>query len=579
MPVLVAKQPLLEAKLSDATLPQSTEILDVVIVGAGFGGLHMLHEALRAGWSARVVEAAPDVGGAWYWNRYPGARCDVESLVYCYSFSPELDAQWRWTERYAAQPEIQAYLRFASERLGLRPHIQFNTRVLKARFDPASDLWTITTNAQQQFRARYCVMATGPITVPVYPDIDGASEFRGQVFHTADWPKGATAFAGKRVGVIGTGSSGTQLIPIVAEQAERLHVFIRTPNYTVPARNHPLTDADYARWDGARDIVRAAIQRGEMAGAGDVFMDDDLRRSKTVPAESYSEGERRSILERRWALGGAILQGAFSDVMTNEATNAQVARFVGEKIHEAVNDRRTADKLVPKNLVLGTKRLCVGTRYYETFNRPNVDIVDVRAEPIARLCPSGVVVGARTVEVDALIYATGFDALTGALSAIEIVGAGGQRLDEAWRDGPQTFLGLGVAGFPNLFMVGGPGSPSVLSNVVVTNEYQVCFIRDLIKEARARGATRVGVSTERQHAWTAHVDAAAQRTLLAKAQSWYVGANVPGKPRAILAYAGGFAGYRTKLEEVRGQAFGDFTFDKLPGSGDFKGEHRADEAA
>jgi len=538
---------------------QHENTLDLLIVGAGFGGLHMLHEALRKGWRAKIIEAAPDVGGAWYWNRYPGARCDVESLVYCYSFSPELDAEWRWTERYAAQPEIQAYLRFASERLALRPHIRLDTRVTSATFIEAADQWSIETDGAS-YRARFCVMATGPITVPLYPSIPGISDFRGALYHTAAWPKEPPALKGKRVGVIGIGSSGTQVIPILAEQAKRLYVFARTPNYTVPAHNHPLTDQDYQRWFETRYAVRSALRRGELAGAGDVFMDDDLRGSKTTPAAAYTPEQRRDILQRRWELGGAVLQGAFSDVMTNEQVNGEVADFVKAKIQQAIVDPVKADMLTPKNLLLGTKRLCVGTQYYETFNRENVEIVDVREQPITQLNETGIVVGQTEVPLDALVFATGFDALTGALSAIDIRGVAGRRLQDEWSGGPQTFLGLCVSGFPNMFFIGGPGSPSVFSNVVMTNEFQVEFIRDLVSSVLERETTRIDALPDLQASWTQHVNAVAQHTLLSKAESWYVGANVPGKPRVILAYAGGFAGYRAKLDEVRDRQFNDFMF-------------------
>lgn len=538
--------------------PGSEEVLDVVVIGAGFAGLHMLYELRRLGLRTHVVEAGSDVGGAWYWNRYPGARCDVESLVYCYSFSSEVDEGWRWSERYSAQPEIQAYIRYVSERLDLRRDITFDTRVTRAEFDESSDTWLLETDVGKAFRARFCVMATGPISVPILPDIPGIDDFKGECYHTAKWPQLEPEFEGKRVGVIGTGSSGTQLIPVVAKEAGNLHVFLRTPNYTVPARNGPLTDEIYAEWTSCREEVREAIRRGEVGGAGDVFMDADLRATRVRPAANYTPEERLQIIQRRWDIGGAVIQGCFADVMTDEAVNREVAEFVKGKIRGIVKDPATAEKLTPKGFALGTKRICVDTGYYETFNRDNVQIVDVKADPIERLTERGVVTGGREIELDVMIFATGFDALTGALTAIDILGENGRRLDEAWADGPHTFVGMTLAGFPNMFMVGGPGSPSVLTNVVMTNEFQVEFIRDLIKDTVGKGLTRVDTRPESQEEWTNHVNEIVTHTLFSKADSWYVGANVPGKPRTILAYTGGIARYKEVVSEVRAKGFADF---------------------
>jgi len=536
----------------------TSEAIDILIVGAGFGGLHMLHEARRRGFSARLVEAAPDVGGAWYWNRYPGARCDVESLVYSYSFAPEIDAEWHWSERYAGQKEIQAYLRFVSERLDLRRDIRFEQRVVAASFDEAKARWIVSCNGGQSFEARFCIMATGPITVPTLPDIEGIESFRGEMFHTARWPQTEPDFTGKRVGVIGTGSSGTQLIPIVAREAEKLTVFLRTPNFTVPARNGPMDEERLREWDRRRDEVRAAMWRGEIAGVGDVHMPEQLRLTRTTPAAEFTPEQRREILETRWRYGGAVLQGSFRDVMTDPKVNDEVADFVREKIRETVADPEKARLLTPTGYHLGTKRLCVGTDYYETYNRENVEIADVQSTPIARFTEIGILVGDREIPLDILIFATGFDALTGALGEIDLRGRAGITIQEAWAEGPQTYLGLAVHGFPNLFLIGGPGSPSVFSNVVMTNEYQVGFIADLIAEADRNGDTIIEAEANAQVEWTGHVANVVERSLLANAKSWYVGANIPGKPRTILAYVGGVPAYRARCDAVRAAGFEGF---------------------
>lgn len=531
---------------------------DAIVIGAGFAGMYMLHKFRSLGLTACVLETGSDVGGAWYWNRYPGARCDVESLVYSYSFSPELDAEWRWTERYAAQPEILAYLKFAADRLDLRRDIKFNTQVIRAVFNEKNDRWTIETQTGHAFRARFCIMATGPISVPRLPDIPGIHEFGGELYHTAQWPQQEVDFSRKRVGVIGTGSSGTQLIPVVAKQAERLYVFLRTSNFTVPSRNGPLTEEHYAIWNKKRDEIRAAMWRGEIAGVGDVLMDEELRSSRTTPASSYTPEQRLEIMEKRWDAGGAVLQGSFKDVMTNEVVNAEVADFVRSKIRKAVADPERGEMLIPKGFALGTKRLCVGTDYYETFNRDNVEAVDVKSHPIEQITSNGVRIAGREIGLDVLICASGFDAVTGALTSIDIRGLNGVPLNETWRAGPQTYLGLAIAGFPNMLMIGGPGSPSVLSNVVMTNEFQVEYISELIKDTLDRGLTRIDVRLADQIKWTEHVNQVVKNTLLSSADSWYVGANVPGKPRVILAYTGGVVAYRSACETARANDYAGF---------------------
>jgi cyclohexanone monooxygenase len=532
---------------------------DAVVVGAGFGGLHMLYRLRELGFRVLALEAASDVGGAWYWNRYPGARCDVESLVYSYSFSPELDAEWRWSERYSAQPEIQAYLRFASERLDLRKDIRFNTRVTRAAFLDDLSEWTYETDTGEVFRSRFCIMATGPISLPIWPNIPGIEDFQGELYHTAKWPQSDPEFGGKRVGVIGTGSSGTQVIPIIAEQAGRLFVFVRTPNFTVPARNHALTDGHHAEWARRRDDLRAALRRGELVGSGDVLMPDDLRATRSTPSTQYTPEQRREILERRSACGGATVQQCFSDVLVNESINAEVGDFMRERVREVVQDPQAADLLTPRGFAVGTRRICVDTGYYETFNRDNVEIVDIRNNTIERFTASGIQSGGREIPLDVVVAATGFDALTGALTAIDLRGSNGVSISGAWEEGPRTFLGLAVSGFPNMFMIGGPGSPSVLTNVVSTNEFQVDFLAELIRDATDRGINRVEARADAQDAWTQQVNDLVRGTVLEKSDSWYVGANVPGKPRVILAYTGGIKRYQSACEASRENGYDGFT--------------------
>jgi cyclohexanone monooxygenase len=550
-----------EQRRSEGIMTSALDTVDAVVVGAGFGGLHALYRLRSNGLRVLCIESADDVGGAWYWNRYPGARCDVESFVYSYSFSPELDAQWKWSEQYSAQPEIKAYLQFAADCLGLRKNILFSTRVIGVVFDTNTDTWAITTDSGDTIVARFVLMATGPLSEPIYPDIPGLDEFSGQLLHSARWVDPTPELTGKKVGVIGTGSSGVQIIPLVAQEAQKLTVFVRTPNFTVPARNRELTEDDYEFWEKYRDQRRAEMISGAVGGGGDLRMDDELRSTRSRSGLEFSPDKRREILERRWAAGGAApIQGAFNDVMRNRAINDEVADFVREKIREVVKDPATAEILTPRGFCLGAKRTCVGTDYYETFNRENVEAVDVKVKPIERITPHGVLVDGTEIELDVLILATGFDALTGAFNHMEVKGSEGLSLHEAWEEGPKTYLGLMVRGFPNIFFIGAPGSPSVFSDVVLTNEMQTEFIAELLAHVEEIGATRVGTTQEAQNRWTALVNEIVEHTLFATADSWYVGANVPGKPRVILAYVGGIASYKTELEAARDRAYDGFVF-------------------
>jgi cyclohexanone monooxygenase len=523
---------------------------DVAIVGAGFSGLYMLHRLRTLGLTARVYEAGPSVGGTWYWNRYPGARVDIESQEYCYSFSPELDAEWRWSERYAAQPELLAYLNHVADRFDLRSGIQLETRVTGAIYDEAARRWTVTTDRGERITARHVVMATGCLSVAKEPDMPGAETFRGPSFHTHRWPEGGVDFAGQRVAVIGTGSSAIQAIPQIAAQAAHVTVFQRTPNFSVPAHNGPMASEAAADWLANREQYRREAQDAGFA----------IRavRQREIAALSATPEERTAEFEERWARGGFCLLGAFGDLIFSKEANDTAVRFVAGKIRGIVKDPATAEKLIPKTYPIGSKRMCVDTGYYETFNRPNVSLVDLTETPIEAITPAGVRTGAGEQPFDAIVYAIGFDAMTGALGRIDIRGKGGVALKDRWSEGPKSYLGLMVAGFPNLFIVTGPGSPSVLSNMAVSIEQHVEWISDCIAWLGDRQAGAIEATEEAQEMWAAHVNEVADLTVYPQANSWYMGANVPGKPRVFMPYIGGFPAYRDKCAEVAAKGYEGF---------------------
>jgi cyclohexanone monooxygenase len=522
----------------------------VLVVGAGFAGLYLLHRLRAMGLSALAVEAADDVGGTWYWNRYPGARCDVESMEYSYSFSPELEQVWNWTERYASQPEILAYLRHVADRFDLRRDVVFRTRVTTAEHVGSLDAWRVDTDRGDRFEARWLVMATGCLSVSRLPDIEGRDTFRGPSYHTGNWPHEPVDFSGRTVGVIGTGSTAIQLVPQLAARAARVVVFQRTPNFSLPARNRPL-DPDEAATIKARYREIREKARGMPAGVASFPV--PTRACRDVP-----EDERERLLEAAWANGGTGITRLFVDTMTNPAANDVVASFVRRKIREKVADPAIAEALTPRDHHIATKRICLDTDYFETFGRPNVTLVDVRADPIVSIEPDGVRTRNARHPLDAIVYATGFDAMTGALLAVDVRTDAGRSLREAWAHGPRTYLGVAVAGFPNLFTVTGPGSPSVISNMVVSIEQHVEWITDLIGWARERGVRRVEATADAQDAWVAHVNAVADATLFPKAASWFVGANVPGKPRVFMPYLGGVGAYRKKCDEVAREGYRGF---------------------
>lgn len=536
------------------------EILDAFVLGGGFGGMHMLHTLRDMGLKVMALEAGDSVGGAWYWNRYPGARCDVESLVYCYTFSPIIDDEWTWSERYATQPEILRYMNFVCDRLDLRKDIQFNSRLVAAKFDEVTRLWTFTTENGDTYKAHHFISSAGPISAPIWPDIADRDVFKGEVFHTALWPREEPDFSGKRVGVIGTGSSGTQLIPIVAEQAEHLTAFVRTPGFYANANHHKLTDSDNAWWAENKERIRARLKTSEIVGSGDTMMSEEMLNTRKKMGSEYTKEERREILEGRWQFGGATMPRAFADILTNRDLNDEVGDFLREKISGIIEDPATAEVLTPRNLYFGTKRICVGNKFYETFNRSNVTAMAVKETPIERFTEKGLVVDGKELEFDVIICASGFDALTGALTVIDIEGVDGLSIKKAWSTGSETYLGIGVAGFPNMHMIGGPGSPSVLVNVIMANEYQVGWISGLIKYMADNGHTRIDVDPAAQTKWAETVQSVIQGTVFTSADSWYTGSNVPGKPKGILAYAGGIVGYTEACNAVADNDYDGFTF-------------------
>ncbi len=524
-------------------------MLDAVVVGAGFAGLYMLHRLRGLGLSVRVFETGKGVGGTWYWNRYPGARCDVESMDYSYSFSDELQQEWRWTERYSAQPEILKYINHVADRFDLRRDIQFETRVASAVFDEATHRWTIQTDRDDRVSARFCIMATGCLSDAQVPDFEGLATFAGKWYHTGRWPHEGVDFTGRRVAVIGTGSSAIQSIPIIAKQAAHVFVFQRTPNYSMPAQNAPL-DPGYEREVKAN---YAEFRRQARESRVGFVVDRSGDSALAVPPD-----ERRREYEKRWARGGLGFSAAYTDILTSQDANDTAAEFFRAKIRSIVHDPALADRLCPTDYPLGTKRLCVDTGYYATFNRDNVTLADVRKAPIEAITARGVRTREAEYAVDAIVFATGFDAMTGALLNINIRGRAGLTLQDAWAAGPRTYLGIAVAGFPNLFTITGPGSPSVLSNMIVSIEQHVDWIADCLASLRANGHAAIEATAEAQEAWVAHVNEVGHTTLYPRAKSWYMGANIPGKPRIFMPYIGGVGVYREKCDEVAARGYEGF---------------------
>ncbi len=523
--------------------------VDVVVVGAGFGGMYALHRLRSLGFEVQVFEGGTGVGGTWYWNRYPGARCDVESLEYSYSFDDGLQQEWEWTERYAAQPEILAYAEHVADRFDLRRDIRFETRVEQAVFDEHAGLWTVAAGDGSLTRCRFLIMAVGCLSSTNVPDIEGLDRFDGLTLHTGNWPKDGVELHGKRVGVVGTGSSGVQAIPVIARECEHLTVFQRTPQYTVPARNGPLDPAEQLDVKARYREFREANER--MSNAFAAKYPAGRRRVLEVGDE-----ERRAEFERRWELGGTQFLGAFKDLVFSEEANRHAAQFVQEKIAELVDDPEVAAKLTPHHNI-GCKRLVIDTDYYTTLKLPNVTLVDVSADPIEEIVPEGVRTTSGTHELDVLVFATGFDAITGSILKIDVVGRSGRSLSEAWAEGPLNYLGLAVPGFPNLFTVTGPGSPSVLANMIVAIEQHVEWISDCIVHLDENGRRTIEADLDAAHDWVGHVNEVAEGTIFPTCNSWYLGANVPGKPRVFMPLLG-FPPYKERCERIAADGYTGF---------------------
>jgi len=530
--------------MSSAPRQPEKKSVDAVVVGAGFAGLYMVQRLREAGQTIQGFEAGEDVGGTWYWNRYPGARCDIPSLLYSYTWSDDVRLTWRWSEKYATQPEILSYAGFVADKYDLRRDFAFGTRVVSAVFDEASRRWTVTTDAGDVVDARYCIMATGCLSVSRGADLPGADSFKGESYVTGNWPHEGVDFTGKRVAVIGTGSSAIQSLPLIAEQAAQVTVFQRTPNFSLPAVNTALTEEEVELFQAAFPEFIKAVKAGEPG--------IPMPPADWVPTDE----ELKPLLENLWSGWGLVACAQVPNLMKDERINAAASDYVRGKIREIVKDPALAEKLIPRDFPLASKRACVDTNYFETYNRDNVSLVDLHETTIEAIVPEGVKTSDGVVEVDAIVYALGFDAMTGALNNIDIRGRGDQALKDLWAHGPKTYLGLMVAGFPNLFTVTGPGSPSVLSNMIMSIEFHVDWIADAITHMEARQARSIEATSEAQEAWVAHVNEEADKTLYPRAASWYIGANVPGKPRVFMPYVG--EGYKVRIDEVAAKGYEGF---------------------
>lgn len=525
--------------------------LDVVIIGAGFAGIYAVKALRDAGLRVRAFEAGSGIGGTWFWNCYPGARCDVESRDYSYSFSAELQKEWTWSERYPAQPEVLRYLNHVADRFDLWPDIQLATTVTAASWDAGQAQWVVTTGDGQRHAARFVVSAVGCLSASSVPGIPGLESFAGTWLHTSAWPKDGIDFTGQKVAVIGTGSTGIQVAPEIAAQAEHLYVFQRTAHYAVPNRNAPTDpDADAAlkaRYADYRAAARESILGVPLAGTG-------------TSALQASPQEREALYRERWEAGGGMpfLAGTYIDLLTSREANDTVADFIRARIREIVADAEVAEQLCPVSYPVGAKRLAQSDDYYAMFNRENVSLVNARSSPITAITAHGIETSAGRYEVDAIVFATGFDAISGALAKVDVTGAGGQSLASAWAEGPRSYLGIAPAGFPNFFIVTGPGSPSVFSNMVLSIEQHVEWIRDAISHVRAANARSIEALPAAQQAWVAHTQEVAYSTLFPLAESWYVGANIPGKPRFFSPYVGGVGPYRRKCDEVAASGYEGF---------------------
>jgi len=530
----------------------STPDLDAVVVGAGFSGLYMLRQLRdELGMTTQVYEAGDGVGGTWYWNRYPGARCDSESYIYCFSFDDDLLQEWNWSGKYPEQPEILRYLNHVADRFDLRSGIQFNTRVTAAHFNEADNLWEVETDQGDQVTARYLITAIGCISTGQIPKIPGLDSFAGDSYHTGAWPHAGVEFAGKRVAVIGTGSSGVQSIPVIARESEHLTVFQRTPQYTIPARHETVNEEFLKEVKANYDEI---MQKTKHSVAGMPY------EASEVSALEVSAEERLETYERLWQKGGFnFLFGSYGDISIDRRANDTAAEFIRSKIREIVQDPETAEKLLPRDHPFASKRALIDTNYFETYNRDNVDLVDIRHFPIEEITPTGLrTADGAEYEFDIIVFATGYDAMTGTFFKMDIRGRDGLELKEKWSEGPKTYLGLATVDFPNMFMITGPGSPSVLSNMPVSIEQHVEWIADFVEYQRERGIDVVDVEQQAEDDWVQHVNEIADQTMYMLADSWYLGANIPGKPRVFMPYAGGVNVYRDRCDQIAADGYEGF---------------------
>ena len=527
--------------------------VDAVVIGAGFGGMRALHSLREIGLSVVVLEARDGVGGVWHCNRYPGARCDVESYDYSYMFSPDLEQEWRWSERYATQPEVLRYAQHVADRFDLRRDIEFNTRMAKATFDEANDRWSVQSESGREWSAKYLTLAVGQLSTTKRPLFEGQGNFTGDIYHSAEWPRTPVSFAGKRVGIIGTGSSGVQMTPVIAQEAAHLTVFQRSANFSIPAANAPISDdEDRAVKAGYRERRQNALN--SPSGLGFV--------PNGASALDASPEERQNVYEAAWSRLGFGFALAYKDILLDQASNDTAAAFVRAKIAAQVNDPATRDLLTPKGFPFGTKRPSVDSNYFPTFNRANVSLVDIKSNPIEAITADGIRTQDGDHLLDVIILATGFDAFTGSLLKPEITGRGGVTLREKWAAGPVTYLGLSVPGFPNMFVVVGPGSPSLLSNVILSIEQQVEWLCALLRYADEHGIAAIEASPDAGRDWVAHVNARAQETLYPKAVSYYMGAEIADQPKVFMPYSGGVRGYRRILEKVAAEGYSGFVLTK-----------------
>jgi len=538
------------AKTRGTPSSNAASACDVVVVGAGFAGLYQVHRLTKAGYKVRAFDKAPGVGGTWYWNRYPGARCDIESLTYSYSFDSDLQREWKWPQRYAEQPDLLRYIEHVADRFDLRKHYSFSTSVESAVFDESDGRWKIRTSTGEEVSTQFFVMATGCLSVPLEPKFKGLEQFKGERYFTSRWPHEKVNFTGKRVGVIGTGSSSIQASPLIAKEAEQMVVFQRTPQFAIPAWNRVMSDEEMRSAQENYEEIRRLVRQSEVGIAYE---------GPTIGAKQADAEELEKQLDFAWKRGGYLMLAAYPDLVTDLESNEIVSKWVKNKIRERIKDPKTADKLMPQ-YPMGAKRLCVDTNYFETFNRDNVSLVDLRESGIESFTDKGIRMENGTeYQLDAVVFATGFDAMTGALLAFDIRGRQGQSLRDKWKEGTKNYLGVTVSGFPNMFMITGPGSPSVLYNMVSSIEQNVDFVFDTIDHLRKNGYASIEAKEREENAWTKYVVWISTQTIYTKVKSWYTGGNVAGKPVGFMPYAGGGTTYFEYVRQVIDDGYRGFS--------------------